>query len=183
VRWQAYGKGRMYWSAATGVHFVKGALLTKYLAVGGHLVLGLPKTDETAGKDGGYYNLLDRGQGLYWQSAAGAHTVVGSIHARYRALGAEGNLGYPTTDETDTTSRTGRWTQFQRGTIMWTAATGAWAVRGAIRGRYAALGYERSYLGYPKSNEFAITGGLRTNFQRGYIVWSRATGKVTDHRY
>ncbi|MDQ3789803.1 MAG: PKD domain-containing protein, partial [Actinomycetota bacterium] len=183
VRWQVYSKGRMYWSAATGVRYIKGGLLAKYLAVGGHLVFGLPTSDETAGKDGGYYNLIARDRGIYWHAKTGAHTVVGAIHTRYRADGAEGALGYPTIDEGFTPSRTGHWCQFQRGTILWTAGTGAWTVRGAIRARYAALGYERSYLGYPKSNEFAVTGGRRSNFQHGYIFWNRTTGKVTDHRY
>ncbi len=182
VRWQLYAKGRLYWSAATGVHYVKGGILAKYLRVGGHVVYGLPTTDETAGKDSGYYNLLERGRGIYWHPKTGAHTVVGAIHARYRAWTA-GNLGYPTTDELATSSGTGRWNQFQRGTILWSSRTGAYGVRGAIRARYAALGWERSYLGYPRSNEYAVTGGNRSDFQYGYIVWNRATGKVTDHRY
>ncbi len=183
VRWRAYTRGRMYWSPATGAHAMNGAILAKYLSVGGHLVLGLPTTDETAGRDGGRYNLLSGGRGIYWHSKTGAHSVVGAIHTRYRALGAEAALGYPTTDEADTASKTGRYNHFQRGTILWSSATGAWAVQGAIRARYAALGYERSYLGYPKSNEYAVTGGRRSDFQHGYIFWNRTTGQVTDRRY
>lgn len=182
VRWQVYAKGRLYWSAATGVHYIKGGILAKYLTVGGHVVYGLPTTDETAGADSGYYSLLERGRGIYWHPQTGAHAVVGAIHARYRAWPA-GNLGYPTTDELRTRSGTGRWNHFQRGTILWSSGTGAYGVRGAIRARYAALGYEQSYLGYPRSNEYAVPGGNRSNFQHGYIVWNRATGKVTDRRY
>ncbi len=183
VRWRTYTKGRMYWSQATGAHAMNGAILSKYLASGGHLTLGLPTTDETAGKDGGRYNLLSGNRGVYWHPNAGTHTVVGAIHTRYRGLGAEAYLGYPTTDEGDTASKTGRYNHFQRGTILWSAATGAFAVKGAIRARYAALGYEKSYLGYPKSNEYAVTGGRRNDFQHGYIVWNSATGQVTDRRY
>lgn len=183
VRWRTYTKGRLYWSQATGAHAMNGAILAKYLSVGGHVALGLPTTDETAGRDGGRYNLLSGNRGVYWHPNAGTHTVVGAIHTRYRALGAEASLGYPTTDEGATASKTGRYNHFQRGTILWSSATGAYAVKGAIRARYAALGYEKSYLGYPKSNEYAVTGGRRNDFQHGYIVWSSATGKVTDRRY
>jgi glucose/arabinose dehydrogenase len=184
VRWRAYAKGRVYWSPATGAHAMYGAILTKYLAAGGHLVLGLPTTDETAGRDGGRYNLLDRGQGVYWHPASnGAHVVLGAIHARYRALGAEAGLGYPTTDEAASASGTGRTQTFQRGTVLWSSGTGAWAVVGAIRTRYSALGWEKSYLGYPKGGEYAVAGGRRSDFQRGYIVYQSSTGKVTDRRY
>jgi glucose/arabinose dehydrogenase len=183
VRWRSYARGRVYWSPATGAHAMNGALLTKYLAVGGHLALGLPRTDETAGRDGvGRYNLLDRGQGVYWHPSAGAHVVVGAVHARYRAVGGEvSGLGYPTTDEGAAVG--GRVHQFQRGTVFWSAGTGAWEVRGAIRTRYGQLGWERSYLGYPKSGEYAIAGGRRSDFQRGYIFWNSSTGTVTDRRY
>ncbi|MFC4854714.1 PQQ-dependent sugar dehydrogenase [Actinophytocola glycyrrhizae] len=184
VRWRTYARGRLYWSPTTGVHAMNGAILTKYLGAGGHLVLGLPTTDESKGSDGtGRYNLLDRNQGVYWHPNTGAHVVVGAIHTRYRALGAESRLGYPTTDEGDTATRTGRYNHFQRGTILWSPATGAWAVTGAIRSRYAALGYEKSYLGYPRTNEYSVTGGARSDFQHGYIFWNRATGQVTDRRY
>lgn len=234
VRWRTYARGAMYWSPATGAHVMVGAVRAKYLAFGGHLVLGLPTTDELAGADGGRYQLLDHGQGVYWHPATGAHVVIGAIHARYRAIGAEtSGFGYPTTDEggaptgrfnhfqrgsiywtpaygawelfggvlgrwatlggapalgfptgpeADTASRTGRYQHFERGTIIWSAATGAWEVVGAIRSRYFSLGWERSYLGYPRSGERAVAGGRRSDFQGGYMVYEYATGRVSDRR-
>ena len=44
-------------------------------------------------------------------------------------------------------------------------------------------GWEPSYLGYPKSDEFAIPGGRRSNFEHGYITWNATTKVVTDRRY
>jgi uncharacterized protein with LGFP repeats len=52
-----------------------------------------------------------------------------------------------------------------------------------IKARWSALGWERSYLGYPTSDEFAISGGRRSNFQNGYIIWNATTNQVTDRRY
>jgi uncharacterized protein with LGFP repeats len=31
----------------------------------------------------------------------------------------------------------------------------------------------------PLSDEFAITGGRRSNFERGYITWSASTGQTS----
>ncbi|MGB3439937.1 MAG: PQQ-dependent sugar dehydrogenase [Actinophytocola sp.] len=235
VRWRSYQRGRLYWSPATGVHAMAGAVLARYLALGGHLTLGLPAADEQAGAGGGRYQLLDRNQGLYWLPATGAHLVTGAIHTRYRAIGAEGSaLGYPATDEggapagrfnhfqrgslywtpdhgawelfgailgrwnalggaaglgfptgaeTGTQHATGRYQHFERGTVLWSAATGAREVLGAIRARYFALGWERSYLGFPKSGEYAVSGGRRSDFQGGYVFYESATGRVTDRRY
>lgn len=67
--------------------------------------------------------------------------------------------------------------------IYWSPRIGARVVEGGIRARWAALGWERSYLGHPISSEFDIPGGRRSNFQQGYITWNRATGQVVDRRY
>jgi uncharacterized protein with LGFP repeats len=42
------------------------------------------------------------------------------------------------------------------------------------------MGWERSCLGYPVSDEFAISGGRQSNFQRGFITFSFATGVATS---
>lgn len=236
VRWRQYAGGRLYWSQATGAHAMNGGILAKYLAFGGHVVLGLPTTDESAGANGGRYNLLSNNQGIYWHpNSNGAHVVVGAIHARYRAIGGDASaLGYPTTDEggaptgrfnhfqrgsiywtpqygafdlfgavlkrwealgganglgfpisaeADTPGKPGRFQNFQRGTIYWSAATNAWEVLGAIRTRYNQLGAASSYLGFPKSGEYGVTGGRRSDFQYGYIFYNSANGTVTDRRY
>jgi len=52
-------------------------------------------------------------------------------------------------------------------------------VHGAILGRYARLGYEHSRLGYPVTDEYAVTGGRRSDFAGGTIVYRYATGATT----
>ena len=90
---------------------------------------------------------------------------------------ADNILGYPTTDETGTPDGVGRFNHFSNsGSIYWTPSTGAWSVHGAIRSKWASMGWERSCLGYPVSDEFAIPGGRQSNFQGGLISFSFATG-------
>lgn len=64
--------------------------------------------------------------------------------------------------------------------MFWTEAFGAHEVHGAIRDRYASMGWERSYLGYPTTDELiAIKPGAETrysNFQHGSISWTANDG-------
>ncbi|OLF07601.1 hypothetical protein BLA60_27195 [Actinophytocola xinjiangensis] len=177
VRWRPYAHGRLYWSPETGVHALNGAILAKYLTLGGHLSLGLPTTDETAGRDGtGRFNLLSRNQGIYYHPQTGAHFVVGAIHTRYRQMGAEASvLRYPTTDEGG--AATGRFNHFQSGSIYYTPTHGAHEIFGAILSRWNALGGAPG-LGFPISNELRTADGQGTyeNFQYGAIYWSAGTG-------
>jgi uncharacterized protein with LGFP repeats len=124
-----------------------------------------------------------RGGSIYWSAATGAHAVQGAILAEYKALGGPaGVLGYPTTDETTTPDRVGRYNHFSGtgvASVYWTPGTGAHAIYGAIRARWAALGYENGPLGYPTTDEFAVPGGRRSDFVRGFITWTAANGAIT----
>jgi uncharacterized protein with LGFP repeats len=51
-------------------------------------------------------------------------------------------------------------------------------VKGEIRKRWAALGWERSYLRYPTSDEYVTNGVYRSDFQGGYITFTLAGGAV-----
>jgi hypothetical protein len=79
-----------------------------------------------------------------------AHEVHGDIRAKYVVLnGPAGPLGMPQTDESGTPDGVGRYNHFTGGSIYWTPRTGPFAVRGKVRDRWAAMGWERSALGYP----------------------------------
>ncbi|MDE3196891.1 MAG: hypothetical protein KGN84_11140, partial [Acidobacteriota bacterium] len=61
----------------------------------------------------------------------------------------------------------------------------AFEVHGAIYGRWSSLGFERSYLGYPVSDETPTTlptlgPGRINSFQFGRIYWSQTTGAITE---
>ncbi|NBH02563.1 hypothetical protein [Amycolatopsis sp. SID8362] len=182
-RRQNYQYGIIDYSSATGAWEVHGAILGRDYALGGPAgLLGFPVTDETGTPDGvGRYNHFANGASIYWTPATGAWSTHGAIRSHWATLGWEtGPVGYPTTDETGTPDGIGRYNHFTKGaSIYWTPTTGAWGVYGAIRNQWAALGWERSALGYPISDEYAITGGRRSNFQHGYISWNAATGATT----
>ena len=58
-------------------------------------------------------------------------------------------LGYPTSDETSTPNGAGRFNHFENGSIYYHPAVGIWEVRGAIKERWGALGYEALVPGLP----------------------------------
>lgn len=49
---------------------------------------------------------------------------------------------------------------------------------GAIRDKWGSLGWENSPLGFPVTDEYAIPGGARSDFQGGCITWTPSTGAV-----
>ncbi|MER5394622.1 PQQ-dependent sugar dehydrogenase [Saccharopolyspora sp. NPDC002686] len=246
TRYRTYERGRLYWSEQTGVHYVFGGNLAKYLQLGGHGKFGPPTTDELSTQDGtgrynhfagtpstiaasiywtpdtgshavwgairqnwaangwergplgypttdevttpdgiGRYNHFSKAGSIYWSPGSGAHAIWGAIRVTWSQLGWElGPLGYPTTDETTTPDGIGRYNHFSKaGSIYWTPGTGAHEVYGRIRERWSALGWERSYLGYPTTGEFAVSGGRRNNFQHGYIQWTASNDTTIDRRY
>jgi glucose/arabinose dehydrogenase len=179
VRWRAFTAGRVYWAPASGAHETHGAIMGTFVAVGGHLFLGVPTTDERGNPDGiGRSNVFRLGV-IYWTQATGAHEVYGSILGTWAALGYERSyLGYPTTGEQGSQDGVGRANFFQRGSIHWTIATGAHEVQGAIYDRWAALGWHTSYLGWPTTGEQTAqdNSGKASFFQRGSIHWTPTTG-------
>lgn len=147
------------------------AIDAKYAQLGW---LGAPTSSETTTPDGvGRYRHYQGGS-IYWTPTTGAHEVHGAIYAEWASLGWERSaLGYPTTDEMTTPDGVGRYNHFQHGSIYWTPATGAHEVRGAIRAKWASLGWERSVLGYPISDEEGDGRGARYSiFEHGRIYWT-----------
>ena len=176
--------GSIYWSPQTGAYEVHGAIRGKYAALGWERsFLGYPVTDEVATPDGGAYNHFQHGS-IYWSPQTGAYEVHGAIRGKYAALGWERSfLGYPVTDEAGSSDGRGRYNHFQHGSIYWSPQTGAYEVHGAIRGKYAALGWERSFLGYPVTDEAGSSDGRGryNHFQHGSIYWSPQTGAYEVH--
>jgi uncharacterized protein with LGFP repeats len=116
---------------------------------------------------------------IYWSPATGAHEVHGAIRVKWAQLGGERSfLGFPLTDETGTPDGRGRFNHFQGGSIYWAPETGAHEVHGAIRDKWASIGWERSRLRYPTSDERTPPGGHGrfSEFQGGAIVWTPERG-------
>ena len=110
--------------------------------------------------------------------------VYGAIGERWMSLGgSSGPLGYALTDELGTPNKPGRYNHFRHGSIYWSASTGAWEVHGAIRDKWASLGWENSFLGFPRTNETPTPRryGRFNHFQGGSVYWSPATGAHEVH--
>lgn len=176
----------IYWTASTGAQFIQGAIRDKWAALEWERgPLGYPTESETTASDGvSKYNNFQKHGTIYWSPAHGAQAVMGRIYDKWADYQYDArSLGKPVTSETVTPDGIGRFNVFEGGSVYWSAATDAHSVNGAIRDRYAALGWEQSYLGYPTSDEYDISGGRRSNFQHGFITWNASTGRVNDYRY
>jgi uncharacterized protein with LGFP repeats len=73
----------------------------------------------------------------------------------------------------------GRARDYQNGSIYWTPQTGAHEVLGAIRDLWAKMGFERSQLRYPVTDETGVAGGRVSRFEGGQIEWTQAGGPRT----
>lgn len=161
---------------------IHGDIYRKWLELGG-LQWGVPSTDElTTSRGDGRFNFFNNGSAsIHWTPRTGAHAVWGDILKKWAQLNWEnGPMGYPVTDETATPDGIGRFNHFENGgSIYWTPDTGANAVWGDIRKHWKSLGWERSYLGYPTSDEVDFPeGGQANTFQNGGIYWWSDTGAI-----
>ncbi|HLM06956.1 MAG TPA: hypothetical protein VK402_17380 [Blastococcus sp.] len=181
-RYSHFQGGSIFYSPATGAWEVRGAIRERFASLGWEAgLLGFPVTNENGTPNGrGRYNHFQGGS-VYWSPATGAQEVHGAIRATWASLGWEaGPLGFPVTSETRTPDGAGRFNHFQGGSIYWSPATGAHEVRGAIRAAWASLGSEDSLLGYPVSDEYAVPGGRRSDFEYGSLVWNPVDGVSID---
>ncbi|WP_448617631.1 hypothetical protein [Geodermatophilus sp. URMC 65] len=172
---RSYQGGTIFWHRDTGPHVVRGAILQKYLSLGGPGLLGYPTGDDTAAPvNPGYFTDFQSGA-IYWSQATGAREVRGDLLATWRAKGAQaGVLGYPIGG--DEAVPGGFRSRFQGGTLYWSAATGARMIRGALLERYEAAGGPQA-VGFPTADESpAANGGAKVGLQRGTIYWSSKTG-------
>jgi len=113
--------------------------------------------------------------------------------------GATGLLGCPTSNELDAEKSpqgtTGRFVRFDRvkfddknnGAIYW-HKTGRYAgetfiVIGGILNLYEDMGRSSSWLGFPISDEYNVSGGARSDFEGGYIFWSSQTWVSRAFKY
>ena len=158
-----------------------GAIGAKWAALGGTSgFLGKPLNNEhdVAGLAGARMEDFVGGT-ICWSAATGAHEVHGGILAKYRAAGNAAKYGLPVTDESKTPGGIGRYSHFTNArSIYWAPSTGAHLIQGAIRAKWASLGWERGRLGYPSTDEYAVTGGRRNDFQHGSITWGSQRGTV-----
>lgn len=180
-RFRRYEHGRIYFSAETGAHELRDAILTKWLTLGAEQsALGYPITDRL-GVDGPgdatqHFNEFQHGA-IYSTPDTGAHELRGEILKKWRADDGKGRkeIGFPITDRRLVSDGVGRYNDFERGSIYWSPETGAHLIYGGIYGKWMAIGGPRSALGYPTTDEEGP--GHRFNlFQGGSIYWRDGFG-------
>jgi len=122
-RWQEFEVGRIYWSSSADAHWVHGAILNQFVNLGSEWTVGYPTTEELAAANGGRWQQFQN-RLMLWHPNTGAHSVYGAILAKFREVGSERTLGYPTGEESAWGS--GRRQPFQNAWIYWTPTSGAW---------------------------------------------------------
>lgn len=150
-----FARGDIYLHGRTGAREVHGAILQRYLQLGGPAsVLGYPTSDETSlrGSQGeiGRFNRFEFGSGIYFSGETGAWEVYGAIWAEWQGMGgATGKLGFPTSGETDTPSSGGRYNEFQHGVMICHDG-------GPFSGTYAVLDLQLVIERYTVNEDFNV---------------------------
>ena len=177
--WQKFQYGVIYWSSASGTHYVLGAIRDFWNARSNVQSIGYPLTDEQCGLvDGGCWQQFQNGA-IYWSSATGAHFNAGAIRAAWGTSGFEnGVLGYPAAEEECGLAANGCRQQFENGTIYWSSASGAHLTYGPIQQHWDDNGGLRGFHGYPVTDLQCglASGGCGQQFQNGAIYSSPASG-------
>lgn len=143
--------------------------------------LGYPASTVLCGLvDGGCFQNYSTGT-VMWSSVSGANAVMfGPVRDAWVGSGYEaGKLGYPVSAQICGLRNNGCFQNFAKGTVMYSASTGAQAMTSTpIRERWAASGFESGTLGYPTSEPICglRNGGCFENFEKGTVMWSSASG-------
>lgn len=153
---------------------------TKWQSFGGGLGEPVSNVQEFANSSG-YYQDYQGGIIIVTSlSPARVFEIHGDIYKKWVEMGRE-NFGLPLTDETAAPDTVGRYNHFTNGkSIYWHPTIGAHAVYGAIRDLWSSLGWERSDLGYPTSDEMDAPGGAGriSYFQQKAIYWTSNSGAI-----
>ncbi|NEK96066.1 hypothetical protein GCU67_18125, partial [Modestobacter muralis] len=180
---QDFQRGAVYWSPATGARVVPdGAVRDRWAALGWEQsALGYPVGDAVGGlANGGSFQDFERGS-LYSSPGTGAQVVLkGAVRDRWGVLGWERSaLGYPVRDVVTGLAGGGSFQDFERGSVYWSAASGARVVTaGAVKEKWGTTGWEGGRLGWPVGDQTTVRGGAAqfVEFQRGSVYWSATTG-------
>lgn len=161
----------IYASAATGAHWISGALRQRYRDAGGPASLGFPTSDQssvtgTAGESG-LSVLFGSSHAILWTPALGAKLVSEKFLATLRDGGGVAVYGFPEY-EVLPINETTRFQQFRMATIFDRAGSHT-TLGWGIRATWWSNGGTTGTLGLPTSNAVLINGVWQQNFDRGTI--------------
>lgn len=164
--YQAFVKGELYWSQASGTHSVIGGMKDKWSTIGKEWgTLGYPTSSEIYTPEGiiqGFEN------GALHFTRNGNHVVLSKMEyaQKYSYLGA------PKADTWCGTKNGGCYQPFDRGYLYQSTATGSYAIFGGIYEKWSTTGKEWGTLGYPTSNETTEGNKIIQRFEKGRIEWT-----------
>ncbi len=196
---QNFPGGKIFFTPATGAHIMTGAILDKYMSLGGPADgdLGFPTIDEGAGRAPDSRNTTFSAADnpvIFWTPATGARVVRGPINAAWDKLGGSaGQLGVPADDEMYrgnivTQKFTGGELSYDRKAKTFTTVPPELAGQlagleipddpaSAINAARRAAGGPLGPLGAAQGAPYPIgADGLGQNFAGGKIFYSPATG-------
>lgn len=173
-----YEHGRVAWSPAHGAWSVRGPIDALYADWMDRL--GPPVADEQPTRGGARVGLFEDGA-IWWSPRTGAGAVPGPAALLYDDLGGpRGALGLPTETDPDAPLEDGL--SFERGRMFVDPEGAAFALHGAVLGRYLDAGGPRGRLGWPRSDVVPVRrgrdpeAGRFARFERGGITWSPGGG-------
>lgn len=157
-------------------------IIARWRSIGGpKSSVGRPVSGEYAVENGSAQKFTE-GR-IYWSRYTGARDLIGPILKAYRQWGGPGsNLRWPRTGVLKAPDY-GHKARFGRGMIYSTPRTGAHVLYGHILDRWSKAGSADSWLGYPTTDVYEITGGLRARFEHGMISWDRSSDSYTVVRF
>ncbi|HET7667596.1 MAG TPA: hypothetical protein VFK56_16320 [Mycobacterium sp.] len=196
---QDFPGGKIFFTPATGAHIVSGAILDKYMALGGPADgdLGFPTIDEGDGRAPGSRNTTFSASDnpvIFWTPDNGARVVRGPINAAWDKLGgSDGQLGVPIDDEMYrgnlvTQKFSGGELTYDRRAKTFTTVPPELAAQladlpipddpvSAINAARRAAGGPLGPLGAAQGDPYPVgSDGLGQNFAGGKIFYSPATG-------
>lgn len=178
VCYQQFQRGYLIYNSATGAWESKGGIRDYWASIGYQSgIAGYPTGPEIY--DGGTGSWAQNYQNgvIIGKGSTGFWFVNASINNRWYTLGnTRSSLGFPVA--TTVGNNYSAYQQFQNGYIVYSAATGAWESKGAIRDTWARTGYQNGIAGFPIGPETydAGTNTWSQTYQNGVIAGKGSTG-------
>lgn len=121
---QRFQGGSIFWSPATGPHVSRGAIGSRYSAVGStRSMLGYPLSSEICGQAASGCVQRFQGGRIYWSPTTGAWISGRGIDSKFVSAGGPGgSLGYPIASERCVVGACVQ--SYQRGEITWSRSAG-----------------------------------------------------------
>ncbi|WP_155856167.1 LGFP repeat-containing protein [Cellulomonas sp. URHD0024] len=167
--YQAFEKGYIYISGATGAVVVPSWVNTFYVAAGGTGALGYP-THRVVSVAGGLRQDAERGSVFIGPRGAWGSVSGWMLQAYLGVGGGPALLGFPTSSRDDTVAG-GLTRSFEYGHLWISGSTGAWATLGKVDAAFTGAGGAGGWLGFPVGPQQNVSGGgVQQRFQHGTIV-------------